>query len=124
MTSTGSSPCRQLSFEVQTGGNPGAHARRQLDHVADQIDHPTFARLRLLVSELVNRAAANPDRDSMAVSVTVWPAAIHAVVLDDSSAEPRVLDWALLLVGRMADRWGTAQGIWFELDTPQRTAGV
>jgi len=113
---------RQLRFEVRTGGNPGALARRQLDYVADEIDHSTFARLRLLVSELVNRAAGDPERVSVAVSVTVSQGAIHAVVLDDSCDEPRVLDWALLLVGRIADRWGVAQGIWFELDTRPRQA--
>jgi hypothetical protein len=107
---------RQLSFEVPTVANPGALARRQLDYVADQMDHSNFARLRLLVSELVNRAAGDPERASVTVSVTVSPAGIHAVVLDDSSDGPQVLDWALLLVSRIADRWGVAHGIWFELE--------
>lgn len=100
------------------GGNAGAVARRQLDYVADAIDHCTFARLRLLVSELVNRATSDLNRSSVVVSVTVSPAAVHAEVLDGSRDEPRALDWALLLVGRIADRWGMADGIWFELDTP------
>ncbi len=122
MTYSATHASRQLRFEVRTGGNPGALARRQLDYVANEIDHSTFARLRLLVSELVNRAAGDPERVSVEVSVTVSQAAIRAVVLDDSCGEPRVLDWALLLVGRIADRWGVGQGIWFELDTPRRQA--
>ena len=122
MTTSRAHASRHLRFEVRTGGNPGALARRQLDYVADQIDHSNFARLRLLVSELVNRAAGDPERASVTVSVTVSRSAIHAVVLDDSCDGPQVLDWALLLVGRIADRWGVAHGIWFELDTPRRQA--
>ena len=123
MTLTSTHTSRRLQFEVRTGGNPGALARRHLDYVADEIDHSTFARLRLLVSELVNRAAADPERAAVSVSVTVSGAGIHAAV-SDSCEEPRVLDWALLLVGRISDRWGVEDGIWFELDTPPpRRAG-
>ena len=107
------------SFEVRTDRNPGALARRELDSLADQIDRATLARLRLLVSELVNRAAITLDRSSVQVSVTMSGGRIRATVGNGAESDSPVLDWALFLVRRMADRWGIANGVWFELDRPQ-----
>jgi hypothetical protein len=30
----------------------------------------------------------------------------------------RGLDWALFLVGRMADSWGESGNVWFEINRP------
>jgi hypothetical protein len=108
------------SFEVRTDRNPGAVARRQLDSLADHVDPATLARLRLLVSELVNRAVTTLDRSSVQVSVIASGRCVRATVGSGAENESPVLDWALFLVRRMADRWGIASGVWFELDRPQR----
>jgi hypothetical protein len=83
----------------------------------------TLAKLRLLVSELVNRAAA-ADRAtssvpvSVSVSVSITAERVRAVVAASGVMPRRGLDWALFLVERMADRWGMSSGVWFELDQP------
>ena len=116
-------PSAVLSFDVPACANPGARAREQLDSLAGQVDHATHAKLRLLVSELVNRAAGGSGKGAVPVRVTVSERGVHACVGDGGAVEPRAVDWALLLVRRMADRWGLTGGVWFELDPPQRRAG-
>lgn len=112
-------PSAVLSFDVPACANPGARAREQLDSLVGKVDHATHAKLRLLVSELVNRAAVGLRQGAVPVRVTVSERGVHAAVGDAGMAEPRGVDWALLLVRRMADRWGLAGGVWFELDRPQ-----
>lgn len=78
-----------------------------------------LAKLRLLVSELVNRAAvADLDAGSIQVSISIYGETIRAVVARPGARPRRGLDWALFLVERMADRWGMASEVWFELDQP------
>lgn len=116
-------PSAVLNFDVPACANPGARARDELDSLAGRVDHATHAKLRLLVSELVNRAAGGSGQGTVPVRVTVSEKCVRATVGDDGTPEPRAVDWALLLVRRMADRWGLAGGVWFELDRPQRRAG-
>jgi hypothetical protein len=111
-----------VSFNVPARGNAGADARQRLDVLADQMNRATLARVRLLVSELVNRAALQRQCTSVHVEVLVSDSGVRAVVDDDSdglTASSRRLDWALFLVRRMSDRWGAASGIWFEIDHPR-----
>lgn len=78
-----------------------------------------LAKLRLLVSELVNRAAAaDLDGGSIQVSVSISDETVRAVVTRPGVRPRRGLDWAVFLVERMADRWGMANDVWFELDRP------
>jgi hypothetical protein len=114
-------PRREISvtFHVPARGNAGADARHRLDVLAEQVNRATLARVRLLVSELVNRAALESQCTSVHVEVVVSESGVRAVVNDDPdglSASSRRLDWALFLVRRISDRWGAASGIWFEID--------
>jgi len=80
----------------------------------------TLAKLRLLVSELVNRAAMDTGAQRVQVSLSISPETVRAVVVQPGAPARRGLDWALFLVSRMADRWGIGIGVWFELDRPQQ----
>ena len=110
-----------VTFHVPARGNAGADARHRLDVLAGQMNRATLARVRLLVSELVNRAALESQCTSVHVEVVVSESGVRAVVNDPDglSASSRRLDWALFLVRRMSDRWGAASGIWFEIDHPR-----
>lgn len=111
-----------INFHVPARGNAGAVARHRLDLLAEQMDRATLSRVRLLVSELVNRAALEPQRTSVPVAVTISRKCVRATVRDHPDAlngSSRRLDWALFLVRRMSDRWGTASGVWFEIDHPR-----
>jgi hypothetical protein len=96
-------------------------ARRRLDSLERHVDHMVLAKLRLLVSELVNRAAtADVDGRNIHVSVSISPKTIRAVVAQPGAKPRHGLDWALFLVERMADRWGLSSEVWFELDQPPK----
>jgi hypothetical protein len=111
-----------LSFQVSECRNAGAVARKHLELLAGRVDRSTLAKLRLLVGELVDRAAPDVGPGVIEVSVTVSKGGVHAVVRDGAREEPRVLDWARFLVDRMADRSGVGDGVWFELDRAGRDA--
>jgi hypothetical protein len=114
-----------FSFDIPARGNAGSAARRRLDSVADRLDRATMARVRLLVSELVNRSAVEPECSVVRVSLVSSPALVRCTVTadpdDDSRASPaRGLDWALFLVSRMAHRWGNGNDVWFEIERQGR----
>jgi hypothetical protein len=99
-------------------------------HVA-QVDRPS-PDLRdavvLLTSELVTRAVQQSEQaPNAAIELRVWmPADIVRVELQASSEflpapEPDALDYGLLLLDRIADRWsidgaGDLACMWFEID--------
>jgi anti-sigma regulatory factor (Ser/Thr protein kinase) len=106
-----------------------ASARRILtDELADRVSARTLESVKLLASELVtNRILAGVGPDE-SMTLEVWTrGAIHFGVLDKcpslvlSREEPGEGGWSLLLVDRLADRWGmtrSADGthIWFETE--------
>jgi len=104
-------------FEVPARRDAAVAARRRIDTLADEVDHTTLARARVLVGALVNRGALAHGDDPISVSVTVTAGGIRATVSGPGDEEPPALDWALLLVRRISDRWGFSRGIWFELDS-------
>jgi anti-sigma regulatory factor (Ser/Thr protein kinase) len=108
--------------------------------VDDLVDPERFGDLRLLVSELVTNSLrhAGLADPGIRLSIQVGANAIRVRVSDRGPGfEPRVRPphagqrrgWGLLLVDRLADRWGTHPGdpssVWFEMPTadPERLAG-
>lgn len=115
-------------------------ARRALMEVDDLVDPGRSADLRLLVSELVTNSLrhAGLADPGIRLSIHVGAHAIRVRVSDRGPGfAPRVRPphpgqrwgWGLLLVDRLADRWGTHPGdpssVWFEMPTadPERLAG-
>jgi len=106
-----------------------AEARRALDELAEALDPAGLVNLRLLVSELVTNAIRHgPGGEDAEVTlrVTVRDDVLRAEVADpgDGFTPPRtrgdgIGGWGLLLVDRIADRWGVAAGaptrVWLEL---------
>jgi Histidine kinase-like ATPase domain len=133
-------PARELEFALPPGPAAVPAARRALGAVGHLVEPERFADLRLLVSELVTnslRHAGLADPGTR-LSLAVGADAIRVQVSDRGSGfAPRVRTphprqrwgWGLLLVDRLADRWGTHPGdpssVWFEMPTvdPQRLAG-
>jgi serine/threonine-protein kinase RsbW len=133
-------PARELEFALPPGPAAVPAARRALGAVGHLVDPQRFADLRLLVSELVTnslRHAGLADPGTR-LSLKIGAHAVRVQVSDRGSGfSPRVRTphpgqrwgWGLLLVDRLADRWGTRPGdpssVWFEMPTvdPQRLAG-
>jgi anti-sigma regulatory factor (Ser/Thr protein kinase) len=125
-------PSRGLAFSVNGGLHAGSEARRAV--LAGDGALPASARddVLLLVSELVSNAVRHadvgPDR-SVRIELTRWPRRVRVEVghvgqgFEHECTHPS-LDatggWGLVLVDRIADRWGITSGtgrtcVWFEV---------
>ena len=112
---------------------PGA-ARHVVAGILPYITHDLWEPLQLLVSELVTNsvlhAGLGPD-DTVTVELVADTRCVRVMVRDagpgiEPAADVRdpgpdaVGGWGLVLVDRLASRWGTLAGplsaVWFELD--------
>lgn len=105
-------------------------ARHTMDRLAPRLDEPRLEDLRLLVSEVVaNSVRHGEGAGPIELRVTIGPANVHVEVedpgpgfrpVDDGSLVARTHGWGLVLVERLAARWGVVAGatttVWFELD--------
>ena len=105
-------------------------ARHRVDGLAERLEEPQLEKLRLLVSEVVSNSVRHGDGlGPIELRITVGRSTVRVEVEDPGPgfqppAEPEPVErsqgWGLLLVERMADRWGVvASGttlVWFELD--------
>ena len=129
---------RELSATFAGGPYAAAAARRALGGLGDIVGHRRLDDIALLVSELVTNSvrhggAGADDRlelsalregERLRVEVTAWGPGFAR------DARPRrptdeVGGWGLVLVERLADRWGVerdgdATVVWFELSMPER----
>ena len=125
-------PTGGFAFSVTGGIDACSEARRVV--IAADGAVPEFARsdIVLLVSELVTNAVRHGDLgpdESVRVTFERWPRRVRVAVSHSGTAfehepVPRAPDaiggWGLLLVDRIADRWGIASTrggtcVWFEL---------
>lgn len=105
-------------------------ARHTLDRLADAVEEPLLENLRLLVSEVVTNSIRHGEGfDPIELRVSVSPLIVRVEVEDRGPGfEPRLTDedgernsgWGLLLVDRLAARWGVVANstntVWFELE--------
>jgi anti-sigma regulatory factor (Ser/Thr protein kinase) len=104
-------------------------ARHVLDRLEDSVEHPVLEDLRLLVSEVVtNSIRHGPGGQIVELRVSVNGRVVRVEVEDAGSGfEPpahtdgeRTAGWGLMLVDRLADRWGISAArtttVWFEID--------
>jgi anti-sigma regulatory factor (Ser/Thr protein kinase) len=105
-------------------------ARHELDGLARRLDEHQLEKLRLLVSEVVSNSVRHGDgAGPIELRVTVERSGVRVEVEDpghgfrpapEIDRVERQHGWGLLLVERLADRWGVvASGttlVWFELD--------
>ena len=109
-------------------------ARRQLDRLEGELDAERLEVLRLLVSEMVTNSIRHA-KDAEAVDIRLWLSrrSIRLEVEDRGPGfrPPRAAPtsgggWGLVLVDRLARRWGVRSGrpttVWLELDRYASTA--
>lgn len=109
-------------------------ARHALDEVNGHIDPELRDDIRLLVSEVVTNAVLHAQPDPPGdVSLEIWASdeVVRVAVGDQGPGfvaddPPRGGDrsgWGLMMVDRLADRWGVELGggteVWFELRRPR-----
>jgi len=122
-----------FAFLLNGGHEVGAEARRAL--IAGDGELPAAIRgdVLLLLTELVTNAVRHggvgPDQ-SMRVELRQWPRRVRVEVVDPGTQFTKVRPsvradesggWGLLLVDRIADRWGVGRSVsgtcvWFEIE--------
>jgi len=106
-------------------------ARHQIDRLADRLSAEVLEDARLLVSELVTnglRHAALASGQQIELSIAIVAGILRVEVCDPGAgftpaprtgASPEGAGWGLVLVARLADRWGVRHDgvnrVWFEL---------
>ncbi len=106
-------------------------ARQQIDRLADRLSEEVLEDARLMVSELVTnglRHVALASGQQIDLSITIVAGVLRVEVCDPGpgfTPEPRTdsspegTGWGLVLVARLADRWGVRHDgvnrVWFEL---------
>jgi anti-sigma regulatory factor (Ser/Thr protein kinase) len=119
-------------FELGGGLEAAGNARRAVDTLSGQIEAPLHEDVRLLVTELVTNSVRHAGMDSgdkLTLRVSVSHERLRAEVYDGGdpfepvAVEPQEASgqgWGLVLVDRIADRWGvegnTGKYVWFEID--------
>jgi anti-sigma regulatory factor (Ser/Thr protein kinase) len=120
---------------LQADERAPSRARQALTDIAVGVPEEVVDRALLLLSEAVTnsvRHGTSAAEDAIGISIDVDHTRIHVDVADaaplDSPLRPRGQHGmegglGLLLIDRMADRWGaaplrTGKTVWFELDLP------
>ena len=132
---------KRAEFLVPGGPEAAADARELLDALGEPPSPATDGMVALLLTELVTNAVRHGGaRNGQPVAVTVehWPGLLRVSVSDpgpsfhwrppDPRRPPAEGGYGLVLVDRMAHRWGIEPGddsttVWFELSldaSPQR----
>ncbi len=106
-------------------------ARQQIDRLADRLSAEVLEDARLMVSELVTnglRHGALTTGQQIELSIAIVAGILRVEVCDPgpgftpaprTGASPEGTGWGLVLVARLADRWGVhhdgVNRVWFEL---------
>jgi anti-sigma regulatory factor (Ser/Thr protein kinase) len=120
-----------LAIVLPGGPHAPAEARSAVGVMGRDLGRELLDSLRLLVTELVTNSVLHGgagDDDPLRLEVTLSPRAVRVEVSDlGPGFEPQARvqgipgdgGWGLLIVDRLADRWGVRQRgrcVWFELD--------
>ena len=126
-------PVKRTAFRLRGGPDAAADARERLAALCEPLPPSIEAPVSLLLTELVTNAVRHGGaRNGQPVAVTVehWAALIRVSVSDpgrgfrwrppDSRRPPEEGGYGLVLVDRMARRWGIEPSedsttVWFEL---------
>jgi anti-sigma regulatory factor (Ser/Thr protein kinase) len=129
--STAASPSPALRFSIAGGPRAPSHARAWLQAASLSLPEELERKLVMLISELVNNSVVHgqaSEQDTIEIEVHTTPEGMRAQVSDPGPAfaplgrakgieEPG--GWGLVLVERVAQRWGVERAerasVWFEL---------
>ena len=130
---TAPQPLARADFRLPGGPQAAADARERLAAVHERLPPRVEASVALLLTELVTNAVRHGgarDGEPVAVAVEHWPGLLRVSVSDpgpgfqwrppDPQRPPEEGGYGLVLVDRMAWRWGIEPGadsttVWFEL---------
>ena len=128
----GDAGAARLSIRVPFRPSAVSRARSALSELSPHVDSDTLDSLRLLVSELVTNSLLHSGAaagEPVSVDVSVTAATVRMEVIDRGrgfdldatrARPPERSGWGLVLVERLADRWGVHRRhgtcVWVEID--------
>ena len=131
----GSDADARLSIHVEPRPSAISGARRALLNLREHLDANTLDDVRLLVSELVTNSVRHSSaaaEEPVSVDVSVTSSRVRIEVTDRgagfdpgqrSDRHGQASGWGLMLVERLADRWGVRRRegtcVWLEIDQPR-----
>ena len=115
----------EVTVKLSPDEQAPAAARRALDGFAGVIEPRLLPNLRLIVSELVTNGVLHGKGD-VRLKLVLSDASLHVEVVDDGHGltEPELNPdrdggWGLVIVDKLADRWGVFAGsthVWAQID--------
>jgi anti-sigma regulatory factor (Ser/Thr protein kinase) len=135
MPGTAVTMTKELRQQLPHGSDAPAAARRAVDALEGSVDADALGELRLLVSELVTNSVRHGEAragDGVVLEIELGSDCARVEVVDGGRGfEPdptRVPGenggWGLLVVDRLARRWGVERAdgtrVWLELDVARR----
>jgi anti-sigma regulatory factor (Ser/Thr protein kinase) len=126
-------PVDRVAFDLVGGLEAAATARRAVvasdGHLPGAVRDDVLLLVTELVTNAVRHAGVGPD-ESLRVELQRWPQRVRVDVVDCGAdltpVRPRLSrddpgGWGLVLVDRIAARWGVGRGpsftrVWFELE--------
>ena len=109
----------QTVVELSLPADPrsAARARRCVDELEGSAHPETLAKVRLLITEMVAAATGGEHGDEIGVRVAIENDAVRGEVATGRAEAGKPQGWSLLLVRRIASRWGMGHRLlWFEVD--------
>jgi hypothetical protein len=109
----------EIVVEITLPDEPrsAARARRCVDSLEGHCHPETTAKARLLITELVAAAVAGHGPTEIRARITLSDGIVRTEVTTERLSAKRPRGLALLLVRRIAVRWGVNGGtVWFELE--------
>jgi anti-sigma regulatory factor (Ser/Thr protein kinase) len=123
-------------FDLGGGLEAAGRARRAVEGLGGQLEPELYDDIRLLITELVTNSVRHAGIDSgdvLTLTLSVSAERLRAEVHDGGApfepvaTVPREATghgWGLVLVDRIADRWGVEgdprKYVWFEIDHPRQ----
>ena len=127
-----------ISRSFRADRNAPRAARHALDELNGRIDAPLKDDIRLLVSEVVTNSVIHAQSETpgdVGLDVWAWDDVVRVAVTDSGPGftaqdNPRGGErsgWGLMMVDRLADRWGVelhdGTEVWFELARSRHGSG-
>ena len=110
-------PAAEVELALPNDPRSAARARRCVDELHGHAHPETLAKARLLITELVAAGITPDGAEDLHVRLTATDGRVRGELNPPVPLNAGPSGWGLVLVRRIADRWGTTpEGqVWFEV---------
>jgi hypothetical protein len=115
-------PAAEVELALPNDPRSAARARRCVDELHGHAHPETLAKARLLITELVAAGITPEGTDDLQIRMEVTDGRVRGELDPPPPLKAEPSGWGLVLVRRIADRWGTTPDgrVWFEVAQGRR----